>query len=88
LSVRTADDAYFRDELAGPEVTVVHTRVAPPGSSRPAGRLALADLPPVPPDGLAFVCGSNGFADAATDLLQEAGVAPERIRVERFGATA
>jgi len=37
------------------------------------------------PDATAYVCGSSGFADAATDLLGAAGVGAERIRVERFG---
>jgi ferredoxin-NADP reductase len=31
------------------------------------------------------VCGSPAFADAATGLLADAGVAPAAIRVERFG---
>jgi ferredoxin-NADP reductase len=31
------------------------------------------------------VCGSSGFADAATHLLIEAGVPVQDIRVERFG---
>jgi ferredoxin-NADP reductase len=34
-----------------------------------------------------YVCGSPGFADAATDLITNAGVLPTRIRVERFGPT-
>ena len=33
----------------------------------------------------AFVCGSAGFADAASQLLVELGVPVSRIRVERFG---
>jgi ferredoxin-NADP reductase len=33
------------------------------------------------------VCGSTGFADAATDLLVGLGVPVTAIRVERFGAT-
>jgi ferredoxin-NADP reductase len=37
------------------------------------------------PDGPCLVCGSSGFADAATDLLLASGVAATRIRVERFG---
>jgi ferredoxin-NADP reductase len=41
----------------------------------------------VGPDTTAYVCGSSGFADAATDLLVGAGVPEERIRVERFGPT-
>ncbi|MDQ1401489.1 MAG: hypothetical protein QOK20_3421, partial [Acidimicrobiaceae bacterium] len=32
-----------------------------------------------------YVCGSSGFADAATALLTDAGVDVDHIRVERFG---
>jgi ferredoxin-NADP reductase len=88
VSVRTADDLYYANEIAGPETSIVYTRVAPPGSARLAGRLTGADLPAgIAPDARAFVCGSSGFADAATDALMAAGVATERIRVERFGPT-
>jgi ferredoxin-NADP reductase len=34
---------------------------------------------------LAFVCGSNGFVEAASDLLLEVGMPPEAIRTERYG---
>jgi ferredoxin-NADP reductase len=37
--------------------------------------------------GIAFVCGSNGFVESASDLLLEAGYEPRRIRTERFGPT-
>lgn len=87
-SVRTPADLYYAEELSGPEVTVVHTRVAPPGVSRPAGRLTAEDLAPlVRPEAMAYVCGSTGFADAASSLLVELGHPVEQIRVERFGAT-
>ncbi|MEA1830927.1 FAD-binding oxidoreductase [Methylobacterium durans] len=33
----------------------------------------------------AFVCGSNPFVSAASNLLLDAGVAPGSIRTERFG---
>jgi ferredoxin-NADP reductase len=88
VSVRTHDDLYYANEIDGPETNVVYTRVAPPTSARPAGRLTRADLPAeIVADARAFVCGSSGFADAATDALMDAGVATERIRVERFGPT-
>jgi ferredoxin-NADP reductase len=35
----------------------------------------------------AYICGSVGFASFATRLLEEAGTAVDRIRVEQFGAT-
>ena len=87
-SVRGPTDLYYAEELPGPEVTVVHSRVAPPGATRPAGRLTAEDLAPlVRPDATAYVCGSTGFADAASALLVDVGVPTDRIRVERFGAT-
>ena len=86
VSVRTPGDLYFADELPGPESTVVYTRSAPPGTARGAGRLTLADVAPLVRGGeTVFVCGSAGFAEAATDLLLSAGVPTAAIRVERFG---
>jgi uncharacterized membrane protein len=74
VSVRTPDDLYFAAELPGPEATVVYTRAAPPGTARGAGRMTLADVAPLVRGGeTVFVCGSEGFAEAATDLLLAAG---------------
>jgi ferredoxin-NADP reductase len=88
VSVRTPADLYYAQELPGPEVTVVHSRVAPPGVGRTAGRLTADDLAPSLVDGAtAYVCGSTGFADAASRLLVDLGQPVDRIRVERFGAT-
>ena len=88
VSTRTPEDLYYAAELPGPEVTVIHTRAVPDGSSRAAGRLAIGDVAPlVLPGATAFVCGSTGFADAAAALLMETGVPRERIRIERFGAS-
>jgi ferredoxin-NADP reductase len=88
VSVRSPGDLLYRDELTGPGVTIVHSRVAPPGG-RPAGRLTAADLPPLDPaTQMAYVCGSAGFAGAAGQLLLAAGMPPDRIKVERFGPTA
>ena len=85
--VRRPDDLLYADEVVGPETTVLTTRAPWPGSERPPGHLGASDLPPIAADAVVYVCGSNGFADAATAVLAEAGIAPERIRVERFGAT-
>jgi ferredoxin-NADP reductase len=85
-SVRTPEDLYYAEELPGPETTVVYTRRSPSGTPRPPGHLRLEDVAPaLLPGATAYVCGSNGFADAATDLLMAAGQPAERIRVERFG---
>jgi ferredoxin-NADP reductase len=86
VSVRTPDDLYYSDEIPGPETTIVYTRAAPPGSARSPARLAASDLPaPFAPESRAYVCGSSGFADAASDVLIAAGIEVARIRVERFG---
>jgi ferredoxin-NADP reductase len=86
VSVRSPADLYYADEIGGPETTIVYTRDAPSSTTRPPGRLALDDVVPVLlADSTAYVSGSSGFADAATDLLSAAGVGGERIRVERFG---
>jgi ferredoxin-NADP reductase len=88
VSVRGPDDLYYADELPGPESTVVYSRRAPADSPRPPGRLTAADVAPALLDGAtAYVCGSAGFADFASDLLVDAGVATDHIRVERFGPT-
>jgi ferredoxin-NADP reductase len=86
VSARSPADLYYADELPGPETVVVYTRQAPADAGRAAGRLAAADVAPLVRGGeTAFVCGSPGFADAATHVLLEAGVPVESIRVERFG---
>lgn len=85
VSVRSPADLLYAGELTGPDATVVYTREAPAGATRPPGRLTLGDLPA--PAALAYVCGSTGFADAATALLLEAGMPAGGIRVERFGPT-
>jgi ferredoxin-NADP reductase len=86
VSARTPADLYYAGELPGPETAVVYTRQVPESSARPAGRLAAGDLAGmVRPDVTAYVCGSSGFADHASDLLVGLGVPTGRIRVERFG---
>jgi ferredoxin-NADP reductase len=89
VSVRSPDDLFYAEELAGPETTVVYTRTAPPGFARPPDRLTGDDIAPlVAPDVTAYVCGSSGFADAASHLVVDLGVPVHRVRVERFGPTA
>ncbi len=92
VSVRSPADLYYADEIAGPETTIVYTRDAPSASLRKPGRLTLDDVAPVLlPDATAYVCGSSGFADAATDLLAARGrrrrAHPRRaFRAERMTA--
>jgi ferredoxin-NADP reductase len=86
VSARSPAQLYYAGEITGPQTTVVYTRQTPAGAGRAAGRLAVADL-----DGLVrggedvYVCGSPGFADAATAVLLRAGVPVAAIKVERFG---
>jgi ferredoxin-NADP reductase len=89
VSVRSPQDLIYSAEMAGPDVDVLYTRSAPPSTARPAGRIAADDLAPVlRGDETVFVCGSNGFVEAATALLLEGGIDTGSIRVERFGPTA
>jgi ferredoxin-NADP reductase len=86
VSVRSPDDLYYANEIVGPETGVVYTRATPPAFARPPARLTADDIPqPVAPDTRAYVCGSSGFADAASDVLLAVGMPVERLRVERFG---
>jgi ferredoxin-NADP reductase len=86
VSVRTPADLYYADEVLGQQTTVVYTRVAPEGYTRAPARLRVSDIPHALHAGTtAYVCGSPAFADAATDVLEAAGVALTNIRVERFG---
>jgi ferredoxin-NADP reductase len=88
VSVRSPADLYYREELPGPEVTVVYTRNAPAEDGRTPGRLRIDDIAPaVVPGTVAYVCGSARFADAASRLVVDAGVPSDRVRVERFGPT-
>jgi ferredoxin-NADP reductase len=88
VSVRTAKDLYYADELPGPEVTVLYTRAAPAGEPRSPGHLTPDDLAPrLLPGATVYICGSSPFADAATDAAVAAGAVLDRIRIERFGPT-
>ncbi len=88
VSVRRQAELYYAAELPGPQTTIVYTRSTPPSWPRPAGRMSRADLAvPLNPAATGFVCGSSGFADAATAVLREAGMPVDRIKVERFGPT-
>jgi ferredoxin-NADP reductase len=86
-SVRTADDVIFADEL-GAETLLTFTREAPAGWTGHIGRIdgaMIADAGVT--SGIAFICGSNAFVEAAADLVLAAGFDPGSIRTERFGPT-
>jgi ferredoxin-NADP reductase len=89
VSVRTPADLYYAEEVLGPQTSIVYTRATPAGFARPPARLSAADIaPPRVPGTTTYVCGSPAFADAATKVLEQAGVAAATIRVERFGPSA
>jgi ferredoxin-NADP reductase len=89
VSVRTPADLYYSDEVIGPQTSIVYTRAIPDGFFRPAARLSVADITqPTAPNTTSYVCGSPAFADAATNVLEEAGIETHTIRVERFGPSA
>jgi ferredoxin-NADP reductase len=86
VSARTLADLPYAEELTAASARIVLTRDDSP-TGRPPARLTAADL-----DGLTahadtayFVCGSAGFAEAATDLLLDCGASTGQIKVERFG---
>lgn len=86
-SVRSADEVIYAGEL-GDEAVITYTREAPDGWRGHTGRIdasLVAEAAGTP--GTAFVCGSNGFVEAASGLLLEAGFEPRRIKTERFGPT-
>ena len=86
VSVRSPGDLYYADELPGPESSVVYTRSAPAGDSRPPGHLNASDLTTaLLPGATGYICGSSGFADAASTVLVASGMSEAQIRVERFG---
>jgi ferredoxin-NADP reductase len=83
-SVRTPEDVIYADEL-GDETELTFTRAAPDGWSGHTGRIDASMLDA--PTGTAFVCGSNGFVEAASQLLLDHGFEPASVRTERFGPT-
>lgn len=87
-SVRSPDDVIYAPELGG-ETTLRYTRRAPAGWAGPVGRIDGELITRAAfGSGLAFVCGSHGFVEAAVGLLLEAGYRPDQIRTERFGPTS
>jgi ferredoxin-NADP reductase len=86
VSARTLVDLPYLAELRD-HATLVLTREGAP-SGRSADRLGPADLKPLlRADETIYVCGSAGFAEAASGALLRLEVDPARVRVERFGPT-
>jgi ferredoxin-NADP reductase len=83
-SVRTAEDVIYAGEL-GEEAVLTFTREPPEGWTGHTGRIDASLFEET--SGTAFVCGSNGFVEAATQLLLKSGFEPDQVRTERFGPT-
>lgn len=85
VSTHTIEDLAYADELAQSGAVIATTRETSP-TGRAANRLTAADLERCVDDTATwFICGSADFTEAATDRSLEVGIAPGRIRVERFG---
>jgi ferredoxin-NADP reductase len=84
VSSRTLAGLPYARELEDAGALFVLTREA--RGIRPAGRLTPAELVPLwEPGQIAYVCGSESFAEAASQMLVTLGFPPHAVRVERFG---
>ena len=97
-SSRTREEVIYQDELtdlarSDPRFTLrlTLTRDVAPGWPGAVGRINLPAVQALLNDlgGVAdsFVCGSDGFVEAASALLVQAGQPATAIRTERFGPT-
>jgi ferredoxin-NADP reductase len=86
-SVRSAEDVIYADEL-NDDAALTFTREPPDGWTGHTGRIDSELVSEAAAEsGTAFICGSNGFVEAAANLVLEAGYEPRRVRTERFGPT-
>lgn len=86
-SLRTGEDVIYADEL-GDDAVLTFTKSAPDDWRGHTGRLdpeLISEAASPFLAGLAFLCGTNGFVESASQLLLEAGLPAEQIRTERFG---
>jgi ferredoxin-NADP reductase len=87
-SVRHPEDVIYAGEL-GDDAVLTYTRAAPDGWSGHTGHIDAELLRELAAGArLAFVCGSTGFVETASDLLVELGMDPAAVRTERFGPTS
>jgi ferredoxin-NADP reductase len=87
-SVRKADEVIYADELDH-DAVLTYTREAPGGWTGHTGHVDAGMVAEAAPESAtAFICGSNGFVEAAGQLAMQAGIEPERILTERFGPTS
>lgn len=94
-SLRSPDDALYRDELTGASAATIttwhYTRSAPAGWPHSPGRLTPDDLRrktlPVEHGSLTYICGPTGFVENVARALTALGHAADGIRTERFGGS-
>ena len=97
-SVRTREDVIYQQELsdlarsdARFTLRTTLTRDSAPGWSGAVGRIdglsVRALLERLGGVADSFVCGPDGFVEAASALLMQAGQPSHAIRTERFGPT-
>jgi ferredoxin-NADP reductase len=97
-SVRTRNEVIYHGELMALArsdhrfaLRITLTRESAPGWTGRVGRIDLHSVKALLEDlgGVAdvYVCGSDGFVEAASALLLQAGQPPDAIRTERFGPT-
>jgi ferredoxin-NADP reductase len=94
-SVRSPDQVIYRSELEqaagmnGLLVIYTYTRTQPPGWKGLARRIDQSMLKRVlsaaGPPPLTFVCGPTALVETAANALVALGVAPNRVKTERFG---
>ena len=96
-SSRSWSEVIYRAELQGYarahdllDLQFALTREWPEDYTGHTGRIdraLLEQIAPAAQDPLIYVCGPNGFVEAAASWLVELGHAPDRVRTERFGPT-
>lgn len=90
-SARTRAEAIAVAELerlaeTDPNFSLHLATTREPGGKRIDAHLVADALARIGAPGKVFLCGSNRFVAAASDLILAQGVAPGLIRTERFGA--
>ncbi|MFI1919503.1 FAD-binding oxidoreductase [Nocardia sp. NPDC020380] len=90
-SIALQEESHRSPGSGDVDVFCAFTRVAPPGSERPAGRLTAEEIVrygiPPSPDVTCYVCGPTGFVEFVAGTLVSLGYDPGLIRTERFGPT-
>ena len=86
-SVRNASDVIYADELGG-EALITFTREPPADWTGHTGHIDAEIFDAAGCEGgTVFICGSNPFVEAASQLAQTVGFGAGEIRTERFGPT-